>query len=241
MERRSSPRAWALGMAGGLCAWGTASEARAEELRPGGPGEGRAGAQEEVESAERRAQWFRAELGVGTLGLYGPGFGGGTGAQGGLGGLGDARPYLNGNLTVGVRLTPAFWLFGGLRAGALSGSQGTGLPVGTAWDLGGEVGARLEIPLVPLVSVSGFASLGASKSVNYVASSTRLGGEIGGGLHLRPSDLFGIRAELGLLRAQHSFTEYEDPEVTGLDGVVDERSTSLSFGMSPRVAMTFSF
>jgi hypothetical protein len=238
MQRRSSPRTWALGMAGGLCAWGAGSEARAEELRPGGPGEGRPDAQVEVESAERRAQWFRAELGVGMLGLYG---GGGQGAQGGLGGLGDVRPYLSGNLTVGVRLTPAFWLFGGLRAGAFSGSPGTGLPVGTAWDLGGEVGARLEIPLVPLVSVSGFASLGASKSVDYDASSARLGGEVGGGLHLRPSDLFGIRAELGLLRAQHSFTEYEDPEVTGLDGVVDERSTSLEFGMSPRVAMTFSF
>jgi hypothetical protein len=158
------------------------------------------------------------------------------GFQGGLG-----APFLTGDLTVGVRLTPAFWLFGGLRAGALSGSQGTGLPVGTSWRLGGYVSARLEVPLVPLVSVSGFALLGAEKSVNFVASSTSLGGEIGGGLHLRPSDLFGIRAELGLLRAQHSFTEYQPPEISGLEGYPDERRTSLSFGMSPRVAMTFSF
>jgi hypothetical protein len=239
MERRSGWRALALGAAVCVGAMGAVFEAHAEELLPGRHGESGVEAKDETkdegESAERREQIFRAEMGVGLLGLSG-----GSTSDGGLGGLGAIRPYLQGNLTVGLRLTPAFWLFGGFRGGAYSGPIGTGLPEGTIWNLGGEVGARLEIPVARLLSVSGYASLDASRSVDF-ASTTTLGGEIGAGLHIRPTDLFGIRVELGLLRAAHSFTEVTDPETAGALGLTDDQSTSVNFGASPRIAMTFSF
>jgi hypothetical protein len=84
--------------------WGW--EARADAVQSGDRAQAEA---EEVEDAARRAQVFRAELGVSVPGLTG-GFvsssGGSGGASGGLGPLGPMVPMV-GTLVVGVRITPA--------------------------------------------------------------------------------------------------------------------------------------
>jgi hypothetical protein len=219
--------------------WGW--EARADAVQSGDRAQAEA---EEIEDAARRAQVFRAELGVSVPGLTG-GFvsssGGSGGASGGLGPLGPMVPMV-GTLVVGVRVTPALWLFGGMRGGAsaFDFQQGDLEEESSSWQLGGELGARLEVPLTRLVSVSGFLKLGASRDVSSFHRATSLSGAAGAGLHLRPTDLFGVRAELGVLDAGHSFVEEPYVDDTG-SGIREYQSSSVRLGASPRIAMTFSF
>lgn len=137
------------------------------------------------------------------------------------------------------RLRGPFWAFVRGGGGIVSSDQGAAQHLD--WNAGGQVGVRLELPVLDWMDVGGHLMVGASaarseerlgEDVYWGASSLEAGGRLGVAAHLHPTTFFGTRLSLGLLDAGYAIVAQGDQRASNAYAHVTAR---------PAVELTFSF
>lgn len=167
-----------------------------------------------------------------TLGMtlpMGIGAGAGGSGAGALGGI----PFATAGYEARM-VGPAWFLValrGGIAAGATDGYQNY-----ESWYAGGTVGVRLEAPVHEYVELGGHGrfggSLGRYATVGGYQDSWQLGAEIGGGMHLRPTRLFGVRLCIDVLDWGYSEAFYQNG---------NDANVYAHLKAEPSLELTFSF
>ncbi len=193
---------------------------------------GDASSDEAREEAARDAQVFRVNVGgyLGNLNAGGL-------AAGGTGTLGSLGPTVS--LGAGPRLTGPLWLEFGLEASYFqAGGQAEEEPHVSVWGAAGSVALRLDVPILPKVEIGGSFTPRINAQFGSSWEQLSVSGHLGAGLHLRPTDFFGIRTDLELFRVGYARHEFISSEGIASD---PQEVFAAELYAGPSVSLTFSF
>lgn len=178
--------------------------------------------------------FLRVDLGLGLPGANGAGLtsiGGGLGAAGGL----TSSWIPTGEVTLELRAVGPLW-FVGRAIGSYHTASAQGFEVARSWSVGGQAGVRVEVPLLDWLEAGGHVLLGGnvarSAAESYASSGYFVGGVVGASTHLRPTELFGVRLSLDILRAGHQSSSGTGHDASG---------TFIELTATPHLELTFSF
>ena len=186
-------------------------------------------AQKDVEAqdeAARDAQVFRVNAGASMATLNA-----GSSGLAGVGSLGAVGPTVS--INAGPRLAGPLWLAVGLEGSVNQSEPGEQAESMTAWGVGGSIALRLDVPILPMVELGGSVTPRINAQFGQWWNQLSVSGHLGVGLHLRPTNFFGIRTEVELFRV--GYTRFEP---TGSD-VYELFAAEIYAG--PSASLTFSF
>jgi hypothetical protein len=175
------------------------------------------------EAAERDAQVFRVNAGASVATLSA-----GVGSAGTLGGL---IPSVS--VSGGPRIAGPLWIAFGLEGSVYQTAAEQEDVRTTAWSVGGSVALRLDVPILPKVEIGGSITPRINAQFGPYWEQLSVSGHFGVGLHLRPTNLFGIRTAVELFRAGYSRLEQSE------GGVYENVAAEIYAG--PSMSLTFSF